>query len=58
MLKTREGGYWLILILGYSGGDQIPANSYLLSTQTEEVKQGLSSSIFTKDMGRVFRWLG
>lgn len=23
-----------------------------------EVKQGLSSSIFTKDMGRVFRWLG
>uniref|UniRef100_M4AZW0 aldehyde dehydrogenase (NAD(+)) n=1 Tax=Xiphophorus maculatus TaxID=8083 RepID=M4AZW0_XIPMA len=23
-----------------------------------EVKQGLSSSIFTKDMGRVFRWMG
>ena len=23
-----------------------------------EVKQGLSSSIFTKDMGRIFRWLG
>lgn len=23
-----------------------------------EVKQGLSSSVFTKDMGRVFRWLG
>uniref|UniRef100_A0A3Q1GXP3 aldehyde dehydrogenase (NAD(+)) n=1 Tax=Acanthochromis polyacanthus TaxID=80966 RepID=A0A3Q1GXP3_9TELE len=23
-----------------------------------EVQQGLSSSIFTKDMGRVFRWLG
>ncbi|XP_074668121.1 alpha-aminoadipic semialdehyde dehydrogenase isoform X2 [Strix aluco] len=23
-----------------------------------EVKQGLSSSIFTKDLGRIFRWLG
>ena len=23
-----------------------------------EVKQGLSNSIFTKDMGRIFRWLG
>uniref|UniRef100_A0A8C7SMD7 Alpha-aminoadipic semialdehyde dehydrogenase n=1 Tax=Oncorhynchus mykiss TaxID=8022 RepID=A0A8C7SMD7_ONCMY len=39
---------------------------YVLKFQTEEeafawnneVKQGLSSSIFTKDMGRVFRWLG
>ena len=38
----------------------------MLSVQDEEeafawnneVKQGLSSSIFTKDMGRVFRWLG
>lgn len=37
-----------------------------LSPQTEEeafawnneVKQGLSSSIFTKDLGRIFRWLG
>uniref|UniRef100_A0A4W4G633 aldehyde dehydrogenase (NAD(+)) n=1 Tax=Electrophorus electricus TaxID=8005 RepID=A0A4W4G633_ELEEL len=27
-------------------------------TWNNEVKQGLSSSIFTKDMGRVFRWLG
>uniref|UniRef100_A0A8C1RB27 Alpha-aminoadipic semialdehyde dehydrogenase n=1 Tax=Cyprinus carpio TaxID=7962 RepID=A0A8C1RB27_CYPCA len=39
---------------------------YVLKFKTEdeafawnnEVKQGLSSSIFTKDMGRVFRWLG
>uniref|UniRef100_A0A669E3A3 aldehyde dehydrogenase (NAD(+)) n=2 Tax=Oreochromis TaxID=8139 RepID=A0A669E3A3_ORENI len=39
---------------------------YVLKFKTEEeafawnneVKQGLSSSIFTKDLGRVFRWLG
>uniref|UniRef100_A0A8D0HDH6 Alpha-aminoadipic semialdehyde dehydrogenase n=1 Tax=Sphenodon punctatus TaxID=8508 RepID=A0A8D0HDH6_SPHPU len=39
---------------------------YVLKFKTEEeafawnneVKQGLSSSIFTKDMGRLFRWLG
>nr|XP_055063018.1 alpha-aminoadipic semialdehyde dehydrogenase [Misgurnus anguillicaudatus] len=39
---------------------------YVLKFKTEdeafawnnEVKQGLSSSIFTRDMGRVFRWLG
>uniref|UniRef100_A0A3B3HNF1 Aldehyde dehydrogenase 7 family, member A1 n=1 Tax=Oryzias latipes TaxID=8090 RepID=A0A3B3HNF1_ORYLA len=39
---------------------------YVLKFKTEEeafawnneVQQGLSSSIFTKDMGRVFRWLG
>uniref|UniRef100_A0A3Q2U667 aldehyde dehydrogenase (NAD(+)) n=1 Tax=Fundulus heteroclitus TaxID=8078 RepID=A0A3Q2U667_FUNHE len=39
---------------------------YVLKFKTEEeafawnneVKQGLSSSIFTKDMGRVFRWMG
>uniref|UniRef100_A0AAR2J8W2 aldehyde dehydrogenase (NAD(+)) n=1 Tax=Pygocentrus nattereri TaxID=42514 RepID=A0AAR2J8W2_PYGNA len=39
---------------------------YVIKFKTEEeafawnneVKQGLSSSIFTKDMGRVFRWLG
>uniref|UniRef100_A0A7N4PQX7 aldehyde dehydrogenase (NAD(+)) n=1 Tax=Sarcophilus harrisii TaxID=9305 RepID=A0A7N4PQX7_SARHA len=27
-------------------------------TWNNEVKQGLSSSIFTKDLGRIFRWLG
>ncbi|KAJ6669660.1 hypothetical protein lerEdw1_000209 [Lerista edwardsae] len=39
---------------------------YVLKFKTEEevfawnneVKQGLSSSIFTKDLGRIFRWLG
>ncbi|XP_060764651.1 alpha-aminoadipic semialdehyde dehydrogenase [Neoarius graeffei] len=39
---------------------------YVIKFKTEEeafawnneVKQGLTSSIFTKDMGRVFRWLG
>ncbi|XP_044131800.1 alpha-aminoadipic semialdehyde dehydrogenase [Bufo gargarizans] len=39
---------------------------YIIKFKTEEeafawnneVKQGLSSSIFTKDLGRIFRWLG
>ncbi|XP_075692184.1 alpha-aminoadipic semialdehyde dehydrogenase [Rhinoderma darwinii] len=39
---------------------------YIVKFKTEEeafswnneVKQGLSSSIFTKDLGRIFRWLG
>ncbi|NP_001016377.1 alpha-aminoadipic semialdehyde dehydrogenase [Xenopus tropicalis] len=39
---------------------------YVIKFKTEEeafawnneVKQGLSSSIFTKDLGRIFRWLG
>lgn len=39
---------------------------YIIKFKTEEeafawnneVKQGLSSSVFTKDLGRIFRWLG
>ncbi|XP_071065821.1 alpha-aminoadipic semialdehyde dehydrogenase isoform X2 [Dasypus novemcinctus] len=44
----KEGG---IVVYGGKNEEEVFA-------WNNEVKQGLSSSIFTKDLGRIFRWLG
>ncbi|NXC18048.1 AL7A1 dehydrogenase, partial [Corythaeola cristata] len=41
----------ILYVLKFEGEEEVFA-------WNNEVKQGLSSSIFTKDLGRIFRWLG
>ncbi|XP_074138063.1 alpha-aminoadipic semialdehyde dehydrogenase [Sminthopsis crassicaudata] len=47
----RETFAPILYVLKFKNEDEV-------YTWNNEVKQGLSSSIFTKDLGRIFRWLG
>lgn len=52
MFSSCLFGIWLTIVWFYFQTDE-EAFAW-----NNEVKQGLSSSIFTKDLGRIFRWLG